>query len=200
VFIQVIQGHVNDADAMREQHQMWVREVMPGAAGFIGSTVGVTADNQFVAAVRFESADAAAKNAARPEQDAFWSEAQKLFDGEVRFRESEDVHVMQHGDPDSAQFVQVMIGTVTSRDEAVALDQKAEAAMTSARPDVIGAVSAYFDGGEFVTVSYFTSEAEARRNEKAEIPSEFASMMADFERIMKVDQYLDLTDPWLTTK
>jgi hypothetical protein len=199
VFIQVIQGRVKDANGFRGQFDKWQRELMPGATGFIGSTAGVTADNDFIIAVRFDSKEAAERNAARPEQDAFWNESQQFIEGDVRFRESEDVHVLQFGDPDTAKFVQVMDGLVTDRDKAIALTEKAQAQMPKLRPDLLGAVDAYFDGGEFVSINYFTNEAEARAAEKAEMPKEVGEMMAEYGAIMKIDRYIDITDPRLVS-
>ena len=40
MFIQVIQGTIVDADLLRRQTERWVRELEPGAPGFLGSTGG----------------------------------------------------------------------------------------------------------------------------------------------------------------
>ena len=54
----------------------------------------------------------------RPEQAAWWAETERLFDGDVTFHDTEDVHIMSHGDLDQAHFVQVMEGHVTDRTRA----------------------------------------------------------------------------------
>jgi hypothetical protein len=70
----------------------------------------VTDDGQFVNLVRFESEDAARRKSNRPEQDQWWAETSRLFDGEVTFRESTEVDLDIQGDPDRAGFVQIIEG------------------------------------------------------------------------------------------
>ena len=65
------------------------------------------------------------------------------------------------------------------------------------RPDLIGAVTAYFGDNEFTELAYFTSEEAAREGERREPPAEAMEQMAEWERIMKVERYLDIKDPWL---
>ena len=79
MFVQVIQGHVSDAAAVKAQLDRWVAELAPSASGWLGSTAGVTDDGHLVALARFESADAAQRNSDRPEQSAWWEETAKLF-------------------------------------------------------------------------------------------------------------------------
>src|SRR5262245_41587726 len=93
VFVQVIQGSVSDAAKVRAALDRWVKELAPGAAGWLGSTAGVTDDGRFIALVRFESEEAARRNSERPDQDRWWAETAKLFAGEPAFSESSDVLV-----------------------------------------------------------------------------------------------------------
>ena len=51
----------------------------------LGGTAGVTEDGRFIAVVRFESEEDARRNRDRPEQDRWWSETAKLFDGSPHF-------------------------------------------------------------------------------------------------------------------
>ena len=67
------------------------------AEGWLGGTYGVTDDNRFIGVVRFESKEAAARNAARPEQDAWWSITQKSFDGKVTFHDCDEVALFLDG-------------------------------------------------------------------------------------------------------
>jgi len=78
MFIQVIKGTVVDVDRWNALEQRWQEELRPGATGFLGSTEGVTDGGTFVVAVRFESAEAARANSARPEQDAWWSDMSEV--------------------------------------------------------------------------------------------------------------------------
>jgi hypothetical protein len=102
MFVQVIQGQASDADAVRSALEAWQRDLAPGAAGWLGSTGGITDDGRMIALVRFESAQAAQRNSDRPEQDAWWSAVSRLFTGEPTFSNSEDVIVDLVGDPANA--------------------------------------------------------------------------------------------------
>jgi hypothetical protein len=199
MFAQVIQGRTSDAEGLRAALDRWVQDLAPGSIGWLGSTGGVTDDGRFVAVVRFESADAAARNSQRPEQSAWWEETQRLFDGEVTFRDSEDVTVDLQGDPERAGFVQIMQGRVTDPARAKALmGEMNTEAMAAMRPDVLGSVSIGHDGGDWTQVIYFTSEAEAREGEKKEAPPE---MQAAMDEMMKLSagppDFLDLRQPAL---
>ena len=110
MFVQVITGKVTDAAAVRTALDRWLEELAPGATGWLGSTAGVTADGRLVALARFESEEAARRNSDRPEQGQWWAETAKLLDGEATFRDSTSVMPDVRGDPDQAEFVQVMQG------------------------------------------------------------------------------------------
>src|SRR5829696_9998205 len=106
MFVQVIQGRTSDAEQLRAALDGWVRELAPGALGWLGSTGGVTQDGRFIALARFESEEAARRNSDRPEQDRWWSETARLFSSEPTFKDSSDVIPDVVGDPDAAGFVQ----------------------------------------------------------------------------------------------
>jgi len=42
MFVQVIQGHTGNSGQVRAQLDKWVKEVAPGAEGWLGTTSGVT--------------------------------------------------------------------------------------------------------------------------------------------------------------
>jgi hypothetical protein len=46
----------------------WVKQLVPGAEGWLGSTAGLTEDGRLVALARFETGEAAQHNSDRPEQ------------------------------------------------------------------------------------------------------------------------------------
>src|SRR3712207_3230409 len=100
MFAQLIQGRTSDADAVRTALDTWMEDLQPGSIGWLGSTIGIADDGRFVAVVRFESAEAAARNSERPEQARWWADTQRLFEGEVTFADTEDVEVDLDGDPD----------------------------------------------------------------------------------------------------
>lgn len=199
MFAQVFQGRTSDPEGLRAALDRWMRELAPQSVGWLGSTDGVTDDGTFIAVARFESAEAAARNSARPEQGQWWAETEKLFDGEVSFRDSEDVVVELPGDPDRAGFVQIMQGRVTDmarvRDLMAQMPPEESAAF---RPDILGSVSIAHAGGEWTQVIYFTSEAEAREGERKEPPPE---MQAAMDEMMELSDgppsFFDLRRPGL---
>jgi hypothetical protein len=199
MFAQVIQGRTSDATAFRTAMDRWMRDLAPGAIGWLGSTGGVTDDGRVLAVARFESADAAQRNSQRPEQTQGWEETRRTLEGDVTFADSEDVTVDLQGDPDRAGFVQVMRGRVTDPARAKELMDRMNADdMAGQRPDVLGSVSIGHDGGEWTQVIYFTSEEEARAGERKEAPPELAAQMAEMDRLnTEPPRFLDLKQPWL---
>jgi hypothetical protein len=199
MFAQIIQGRTSDAAGLRAALDRWLQDVRPGAVGWLGSTVGITDDGTFVALARFESAQAAARNAERPEQSRWWEETSRLFDGEVTFRDSEDVTVELPGDPDRAGFVQVMQGRVTDAARAKeVMAQIPQDVMAAYRPDVLGSVVIGHEDGAWTQVVYFTSEAEAREGERREPPREMRNAMEEMGKLSVGETtFLDLRDPLL---
>jgi hypothetical protein len=198
VFVQVIQGKVSDADAVRARFDTWMSELAPGADGWLGSTAGVTDDGQLVVLARFESAEAAQRNSERPEQGAWWEETAALFDGEPEFHDSSEVDVDTPGDPDQAGFVQVMQGRTSDPARARELMASDPTDWASFRPDILGSVTASHDGDAWTMAIYFTSEAEAREGERKEPPPEMAQMMKEMDTLTVGETtYFDLRDPWL---
>lgn len=198
MFIQVIEGKVRDTEALHRRLEIWERDLMAGAIGYLGSTGGCTSNGDCCLIARFESRKAAMRNSARPEQDAWWKETEQCFVGPITFHESEEVQIMQHGDLDSARFVQVMDGTVADRDRAVALERESDLLLAELRPELLGAVTAFYDDKGFTEIAYFSSEEAARRGEQQEMPKAAQAMMQEWEQLMHVDRYLDIPDPWLT--
>ena len=198
MFAQVIRGHVSDAAQMRAQLDKWVAEVAPGAAGWLGSTSGVTDDGQAVALVRFESEEAAQQNSDRPEQSAWWDEMAALFTDEPVFHNSTSVVVDTPGDPGRAGFVQVMQGRSNDPDRARELMATDDADWQAFRPEILGSVSVDHDGDAWTMASYYTSEEAAREGEKKEPPAEMQQMMEEMNSLIIGEvTFFDLKDPWL---
>jgi hypothetical protein len=194
MFIQVIQGHVKDADRLKERVLEWERTLGADADGWLGSTSGVTGDGTSVAVVRFESRAHADASSARPEQDAWWAETATCYDGDVAFRDYDDAFTMLDGGSDDAGFVQVMHGRTSDAAKLRAFMQGSLDGLRDMRPEIIGGTVAIADDGDFTQTIYFTSEAAAREGEQQEMPADVADQMGE----MTVDEYLDLTDPWYT--
>ena len=198
MFVQVIQGKVSDPAAAKAHFDKWMKELGPGADGWLGSTAGVTEDGTLVVLARFESEEAAQRNSQRPEQGAWWEETSKVFSGEPEFHDSTRVDVDLYGDPDQATFVQVMQGRTNNPDRARELMNDDSIDWAGMRPDILGSVNVEHDGGAWTMALYFTSEAEARENEAKEPPPEMQKIMEEMDGLMVGDtSYFDLKDPWL---
>jgi hypothetical protein len=198
VFVQVIGGRVSDAGSVRAAFDQWVQELSPGATGWLGSTAGVTDDGRFIALARFESEEAARRNSDRPEQDRWWGQTAKLFEGEATFQDSSDVVVDVIGDPDQAGFVQVMQGRGTDPDRARELMAQDSEKWAAFRPDIIGSVAAQHAGGSYTVALYFTSEEAAREGERKEPPPALKAQMDEMNALnVGVPEFFDLKQPWL---
>jgi hypothetical protein len=198
MFVQIIQGRVPDAAQVRAQLDKWVAEVAPGAAGWLGSTSGVTDSGELVALARFESEEAARQNSDRPEQTAWWEETSKLFTDEPTFHNSTSVQVDTPGDPGQAGFVQVMQGRSSDPDRARELMANDPTDWAAFRPDVLGTVSVGHDGDAWTMAIYFTSEEAAREGERKEPPPELQEMMKEMDALnIGEPVFFDLKDPWL---
>ena len=193
MFVQIIQGKIKDADLLTRQLERWRQEIKPEARGYLGSTGGITADGTSIAMVRFDSEAAARANSERPEQGAWWNETEKAFDGPVNFTETSDTELLFDGGSNDAGFVQIMKGKVKDAAAFRKWGKEHEGRLKEVRPDLIGGVDAWLPDGSFISTAYFTSEAEARKNEKAmgEDP-----MMAEYMSHMAGEmQFLDISDP-----
>jgi hypothetical protein len=198
MFVQVIQGKVQDPEQAHAALDRWSQELASGAAGWLGSTAGVTEDGTFVATARFESEDAARANSERPEQDRWWSQTSQLFSSEPTFRDSTEVDVDLQGDPDRAGFVQVIQGRTSDPDRARELMNQGPDDWSAFRPDILGSLSLAHDEGAYTVVLYFTSEAEAREGERKEAPPEFKDQMDEMGKLeVGEPTFLDLERPWL---
>jgi hypothetical protein len=182
MFVQVFQGQLADADLWRRQTAIWRTEIRPQTKGFLGFTSGITADGYAITMARFTSAESAAEDSGLPEQGAWFEQTSKAFAGEVTFHDCNDVDLLLDGGSDRAGFVQIMQGR--THDQSAMRDgrQAQEAELRRLRPDLLGGVVAWHGDGGFTQASFFTSEAEARKNEQA---------MADSPMFA---QYLQLLD------
>ncbi len=193
MFIQVLRGKAGDPAAARRQMERWMRDLRPGAKGFLGSTAGVTTAGEMIALARFESPELARANSERPEQGAWWEEMAKTFSGAVTFSDSSDVDILLGGGSNEAGFVQIMMGKAADKARGRALLPEIERAVKSSRPDVLGAVLAWHDDGTFTEAVYFRSEADARKAEQDDTPE----ALVEVQTAMPITEFLDLSEPWL---
>lgn len=198
MFAQVIQGRTSDAEAVRAAAEQWAKELAPGATGWLGSTLGITDDGRFVAVARFESAEAARRNSERPEQARWWEETRRLFDDEPTFLDSEDVSAELAGDPDRAEFVQVMQGSTTDTARAKELMARLPLEeMKELRPEILGSLLIWQDGDRWTQAIYFTTEAAAREGERKEPPAAWQAAMQELRELGGQPDFLDLRRPVL---
>jgi hypothetical protein len=197
MFAQIIEGKASSPEAMQAAGEAWEDQVRPVAEGFLGSTGGVAADGTAILVARFADRAAADANNARPEQSA-WFEAHgsTMFDGPPTFTDSDDVDDFLGGGSDDAGFVQVSQGRITDRAAIAAFQARTVDQLQQARPDLIGSLRVWHDDNRFTEFNYFTSETEARANE-AKMGETMAEDFEEYMDLVKVDRFIDLTDPVL---
>jgi hypothetical protein len=200
MFIQIIQGKCSKQDQMRAMTERWTSELAPGATGWLGGTFGFTDDGQAIAVVRFDSAEAAKANSERPEQAAWWSEMEKLYDGPVEFHDCSRVMMLMDGGSDEAGFVQVIRGRLDDPDALESGLRDMETMLHEARPEILGATLAIEDDGTFMETVFFTDEAAAREGEQKEIPPSAAEGMRQWDEMTHDVEYLDLHQPWFASR
>lgn len=198
MFVQIIQGHVRDEDQLKAAIDQWVRDLSPGASGWIGSTGGVTDDGVFIGLAAFTDLNSARQNSDRPEQGQWWESTSKLFDGEVTFHDSWNAVVDNHGDPHQAKFVQIMQGKGTDHDRAIELLIDHSDEWAAFRPDILGTTACAYGAGEYTVAVYFTNEQEARAGELKKAPPDVAEQMSELRHLnVKEPRFLDLHHPWI---
>jgi hypothetical protein len=179
MFIQIIQGTCHDSEALRRQIDMWRRELGPKAEGWLGGTYAITDDNIFLAMVRFESKEAAARNSTRPEQCAWWAETEKCLDAEVTFHDCDDALTFLDGGADDAGLVQVMQGRLAEPARFLKLMDLPMDVLHQTRPEIIDAIIAIEADGTFTETVAFRSEESAREGERKEIPAQIRQTWED---------------------
>ncbi|MFL5736147.1 MAG: hypothetical protein ACJ76P_02270 [Actinomycetota bacterium] len=201
MFVQVIRAKAKDQAGLRKMWEKAESELTPGAIGYLGSTGGIADDGTMLTVVRFESEDAAGQNSNRPEQTAWFNELLQYVDGEVAFKDCTDVETHGRGGSDDAGFVQVMQARATDRKRLEEINRAFDAEMSSARPDLIGGITAWHpdETGWFTSVNYFTSESEARENETKEMPPEIKTQVEEWMSLMEDVEFIDLHDPWMSS-
>lgn len=199
MFMQIIQGQVRDMDAARETIERWRRDLEPNAIGWLGGTYGFTDDGTLLAAVRFESQDAAMRNSQRPEQGEWWQEMAQHFVSEPEFHSCDDVKLLLGGGSDDAGFVQVIQGRLSDPERARVLADESAGLITRYRPDILGAALAIDENGFCTETVWFTSEAAAREAEVKDMPPDAKRVVEEEMSLLSDVHFLDLHHPWFAT-
>ncbi|CAM3158092.1 Antibiotic biosynthesis monooxygenase [Stackebrandtia soli] len=200
MFIQVVHGMTSDAEQLKRAFDRWDEQLAPNAIGWLGTTAGVNADNQFIALARFGSASDAQANSDRPEQHDWWMQTSRLFDGDVTFHNCTHTSDFMGGGSDDAGFVQVIHGAVNDVPRMEALQDRMEETVGDFRPDIIGGRTAiHSDEAHFTEAMYFKSEAEARQGEQKKPPEELKALFNEETAMTSDLGYVDLANPWLSS-
>lgn len=197
MFVQVIQGAVVDREQVRAAFDRWHAELAPSAAGWLGSTAGVTPQGVFVALARFETPEAARRNSERPAQTEWWMETAKLFSADVTFHDCDGAFTYLRGGSDDAGFVQIMQYRYDKPGRLREATERTAPLVGKFRPDIIGGLVVPHGDGGVTEAVYFTTEAEAREGERKEVPSD---LKAELDREMGTMHdlvFFDLPEPWL---
>ena len=196
MFVQIITGTVKDADLIKRQDERWIAEIKPGVKGYLGYTGGLTPDGRYIGLARFESTEAAQANSSSAQQDAWWNETAKAFDGEPTFIDTTTVDTPLGGGSNDAGFVQVIQGRAKDPDRLRAMSAEMEADLRERRPDILGMLVAWHgDGRDFTQVVYFRSEEETRKYEKEMESSDMAKDYMDMFEGQPT--YFDVPEPLL---
>lgn len=193
MFIQVIRGQCTRPEDLQALTQDWVDTLSPGATGWLGSTHGVTDDNQFLGVVRFDSAAAAAASSGRPEQDAWASRMDEVLTSAVEYDDYDDVGLMLDGGSDDAGFVQIIRGRTDDVPRLKRMLDSANTMLRESRPEIIGSTTGYAPDGSWTETVYFTDEASARSAEQQPPPDD---MRRELEWAMQGASFHDLHRPW----
>jgi hypothetical protein len=197
VYAQLIRATVDDGSAVEDQFRRWEHELAPAASGWRDATGGITDDGRLVAVARFDSEDAARRNASRPEQDAWWSRTAELL-RDPTFEETTDVRDLWGGPTTDAQFVQMMLAVVADRDVLEEIEDGLDEASREWRPDALGGYRVWLPDGRMLAVDYFTSESEARAGEQSTPPPGVAEAFPRWTAQLSEVEWFDLRRPWIT--
>ena len=160
MFVQVVRGVVTDGAAAFARLDHWRRDLAPDAPGWLGTTAGITADDELVAFVRFASTADARASSDRVEQGMWWAESAVVFAGDVSFDNYEEVTLFGDGGSDAAALVDVVVGRLHRPNVG---PQLAEALATKGMelgPSVIGGLVGVHGDGHLTQAIYLADAAD----------------------------------------
>ena len=188
MFVQVVRGLVGEPDPVFTRLDLWLDQLAPGAAGWLGTTAGITRDGELVAFVRFASTSAARASSDRVEQGQWWAESAVVFRGDVSFDNYEDVTLVGDGGSDAAATVEVVLGRVHRRRRHDDLAAELGARSLEVAPDVIGGLVGLHDDGRLIQAVYFGSPPAHRCPDAAAAPAwqGTSAIVSDF-RLLRLE-------------
>jgi hypothetical protein len=197
IYVQIVQGHTDDALAVRRHYERWFDQIAPDAEGWLHTTAGVTADGEAIAVVRFVSGEAYRRERQRPEQRRWDEQLADSFTEAPTIRDCDRVAAFGDARPDDAGFVQVVQGRAERLRERIGQVASREHHYARAhRLGVLGGLLADHDDDDlgFTELIYYLSAAAAR-NEEGQLPREGVSMIESYEGHVLDLRYLDLDEP-----
>jgi hypothetical protein len=121
--------------------------------------------------------------------------------GDVTFRDSDDVVVDEHGDPNNAGFLQAMQGRRTDPERAKEVMAQNPNEWAEFRPDAIGSMAVGCEGGAYTMAMYFSSGQAARAGERKQPPPKLRARMDETDKLsVGQTEFLDLREPWLYSR
>ncbi|MBW3577646.1 MAG: hypothetical protein KY462_07910 [Actinobacteria bacterium] len=196
IFVQIVQAGVDDAQAVRRSYDRWVRDLAPGADGWLASTAGISDDGHLISVMRFASPLAARLNSQRPEQDAWWRDLQQhLSDTRV----IDCVAVATFGDdrPDASGFVQIFQGRTSGLRDA--MEQVAETAQHHIYEhglDVVGGLIADHGDDGFTEVVYYPPGDAASRRDPDQVGDQGLTLVDELSGPIWDLRTYELREPW----
>lgn len=195
MFIRVIHGRAANAAALRVQFDRWFKELSPGAAGWHGTTAGLTADGRFFALPRFLSAEAAELNDRRPEQQQWWTDVLACCEGEVTVDPCTDVIPSLRGGKDIAPHVRITRGQVLDPTAVRDLNEQLEPMLAAVNADVYYGSIVLHEGNTFTQATYYLSDA-ARNREFQDLPDDVSALHRGLMVQKQHCRVSDLAEHW----
>lgn len=198
VFVQIIQARAADAEALRAHHERWIEDLAPGADGWLGSTAGVSTEGEYIALVRFASAEAARRNSQREEQGVWWSQLEALTDSELTVQNCREVAELAGGGSDEAGLVEIFQGRAPDIHEVLERIAETEEETLPHRPRLIGGyIVAHGEGPGFTEVLYYPSEEAAEDSRAENVREQELSHIEEMTGAITDLRRIELLAPWL---
>lgn len=191
MFVLLAVGPVGDPEALRRGWDEWHDRRAGGSTSWLGSTGGITAGGQWLAALRYSSEEPA--RAAEAESRS----GSGFLSGATTLDVTGDVHrVDGNGPPSAARFVQFMRARVPHRSRLEDVEAAMGDRFANVRGDFLAGLRAWTGPDRLTVVDWFTSEAEARAGEATDIPADLGTLFGKWMSLLHDVEWYDLTRPW----
>lgn len=158
-FAQVIEGYVDDRETALIDWNDWCASLP--SSGEINHTIGSSDDGRIVVLIFGDSATALGDEGSKLSAQPF-----SHFKGPAIVYESERIDASLFGPWEDAGCVQLIHGRARHIDRLEGLTQEMLAEVRETCPDVLGHVMIHYEDNRFTEAIYFTSEEDARSEER----------------------------------